>query len=66
MLPFAIDIDEGLRAQRFTNEPTEHVRGEPGSFESGEVRTELELETPSISRRRSSPTPRSPTGRRTS
>jgi len=45
VLPFAVDIEEGLRAQRFTNEPSEHVRGEPGSYESGEVRTELEIET---------------------
>ena len=44
-LPFEVDIDGALRAQRFTNEPSESVRGEPGAFESAEVRVELEIAT---------------------
>ncbi len=45
-LPFEVDLRAGLRAQRFAADPTESIRGESDSFESGEVRVELELATP--------------------
>ena len=45
-LPFEVDLEAGLRAQRFTNEPSEHMRGEPDSYASGDVRTTLEVHTP--------------------
>ena len=44
-LPFEVDIEAGLRAQRFTHEPTEHVRGDADAFASGAVQVELEMET---------------------
>jgi CO/xanthine dehydrogenase Mo-binding subunit len=44
-LPFEVDLESGLRAQRFTSDPAESVRGEPDSFETGDVRVELEVET---------------------
>jgi xanthine dehydrogenase YagR molybdenum-binding subunit len=44
-LPFEVDLDEGLRAQRFTMDPVENLRGEPESYARGAVRTQLEVET---------------------
>jgi CO/xanthine dehydrogenase Mo-binding subunit len=44
-LPFEVDLEAGLRAQRFTDDPSEALRGDPGSYESGEVRIELEVAT---------------------
>jgi CO/xanthine dehydrogenase Mo-binding subunit len=46
-LPFEVDREAGLRAQRFTRDPIEDVRGDPDAFATGEVRVELEIETPS-------------------
>jgi xanthine dehydrogenase YagR molybdenum-binding subunit len=44
-LPFVVDLEEGLRAQRFDGDPTEDVRGKPDSFEQGEVRVSLDVRT---------------------
>jgi CO/xanthine dehydrogenase Mo-binding subunit len=44
-LPFEVDLEAGLRSQRFTDEPVESVRGEPGSYETGDVKVELEVVT---------------------
>ena len=45
-LPFEVDLESGLRAQRFTSDPVESVRGEPNAYASGgDVRVELELAT---------------------
>lgn len=45
-LAFEVDLEGGLHAQRFTTDPTEYIRGEPGSYDQGEVRASLELATP--------------------
>jgi CO/xanthine dehydrogenase Mo-binding subunit len=45
VLPFEVDIDAALRAQRFTDEPSESIRGQPNSFDAGQVRVALEIAT---------------------
>ncbi len=66
-LPFEVDLEAGLRAQRFTGEPAES-RSAASRTRSRRARSASSSScAPSFTcRRRSNRTPRSPTGRRTS
>ena len=46
-LPHVVDLEEALREQRFTSDPSEEVRGDAeAALAAADVRVELELETP--------------------